>query len=69
MLLDALTGQEANVHPARHLLGSVVPTPVFAAATHRPGNPARSTHRIVVSVEESGQLAAVTASLPPETAW
>jgi hypothetical protein len=29
MLLDAFIGHEANVHPARHLLGAVIPAPVW----------------------------------------
>jgi hypothetical protein len=28
MLLDAFIGHKANVHPARHLLGALVPAPV-----------------------------------------
>jgi hypothetical protein len=29
MLLDAVIGHKANVHPAGHLLGAVIPAPVW----------------------------------------
>src|SRR4029434_5641755 len=37
MLLDAVVGHKANVHPARHLLGALVPAPVRRRRDH-PGH-------------------------------
>jgi hypothetical protein len=57
VLLDAVIGYEVNVHGARHLLGAVIPAPFRTAATAPAQQPGRSTQKIVVGPDESGQRA------------
>jgi hypothetical protein len=57
MLLDAGIGHEANVHPARHLLGAVVPAPVWRRRDRAGSAAGWSTQRIVVGPDNSSQRA------------
>src|SRR4029450_4182017 len=45
MLLDAFIGHKANVHPARHLLGALVPAPVRRRCDRAGSAAGRSTER------------------------